>query len=184
MTQLPTPDDYTVTQFELWRNHVYRKTRCPKDVKAFVWDISYRAVGALFDRTLKCMALGGKQLETRDQKLEAQIMFLEFILSRPDKTIGWCFKAFKMRFSGVVTILEAKRYGLGLKPSSGLQTAEVRKLTQVFKDIRQGALYDPLIKSLQNQAVEPLDLTYSEDEDDEERGDYSFSDVFKTGIRW
>jgi hypothetical protein len=137
----------TETNFELWRTHVLRGTRCPNELKDFVWKTADGACGILSKRVegkLSTMSVA----ERVDFRNDMVIRFLEFMVENPTRGIGWCFKTFKMRYSNAVTELEARNLGLGVKRSSGIQTYELKKLGMQLKENRTKEKEHPLLEAL------------------------------------
>jgi hypothetical protein len=141
--------------FEMWRTHKIRGTPCPSSLSVFVWNTANQACGALEKRVegkLKTMTYA----ERADLRKDLILRFLEFIVDNPTRSIGWCFKTYKMRFSNVMTEIEAKALGLGVKRAAGIQTYELKKLGKQLKENRCGEVHHPILCSLMMEQL-PFD---------------------------
>lgn len=137
----------TETKFEMWRTHQVRGTPCPNSLKSFVWYTANESCAALEKRVEGKVRLMGAT-ERMDFRNDLILRFLEFITDKPEKSIGWCFKTFKMRFPNVVTEIEAKNIGLGVNRSKGIQTDELKKLGKQLAKNRKGEGLNPILMGL------------------------------------
>ncbi len=135
--------------FELWRNHIIRKTPAPEELRNEVWRIASEAVHALIRQQARKL-YGSVRKRLFRFKQDATLLFLEFIVRSNTKSIGWCFKTFKIRFTGVLTLLEAQECGLMVSDASlrNLESLELMKLSKGFREARIGGNPEPIISGL------------------------------------